>query len=314
MDVIRMRTGDLIPYKRNAKKHPESQIRKIAASIEQFGFRQPIVVDKNNVVIIGHGRLMAAKSLGMLEVPVVKADDLTNEQVAALRLADNRVAESPWDEELVFDELQDITIDMSQFGFNADDFAPPEPSEEADEEEDLPNSITKNVFENQETRRFPYTNYYGIPDMKPTRTVGDKMIRFRDWNTVDNCKDYIAHFFFDDYNFMAAWREPDKYIDRLREFKAVVSPDFSLYTDFPRALQILACYRRQWCGAYWQEKGIDVIPDVRWGDEESFNYCFLGIPNGGTTGVVAKRTDRDFIGIELDEEYFRIAQERIQEA
>ena len=93
---------------------------------------------------------------------------------------------------------------------------------------------------------------------------------------------------------MTAWRNPNKFIDQLKKFKAVVSPDFSLYTDFPIALQILSCYRRQWCGAYWQHLGLDAIPDVVWGKKESYEFCFDGIPQGGTVAVstVGVKTDK----------------------
>lgn len=89
-----MSTTDLIPYSKNAKRHPAEQVRLIANSIREFGFQQPIVVDKHNVVIIGHGRLLAAKRLKIAEVPVVIADELTEDQIKALRLADNKVGES----------------------------------------------------------------------------------------------------------------------------------------------------------------------------------------------------------------------------
>ena len=307
MEVKNVAIGLLKPYAKNAKKHPDEQVDKIARSIKEFGFKQPIVVDKKNVVIIGHGRLLAAKRLGLLEVPVVVADDLTPEQVNALRLADNKVAESPWDDALVFEELQDITLDMEQFGFSIDDFIPKDDDGDSDEEDDdfdddTPDAMAHNVFENQELRRFPYTNYYGAPEMAATQTVGDKLLRFRDYFAVEDRSEYIAHFYYDDYKFIQAWRNPDKYLERLREFKAVISPDFSLYTDFPRALQILSHYRRQWCGAYWQEQGIDVIPDVVWGDEESFNYCFEGLPVGGTVAVssVGVKNDAEWNGKEAN--------------
>ena len=132
--------------------------------------------------------------------------------------------------------------------------------------------------------------------MKATQTTGDKMLRFMDWKEIDDPENYIAHVYYDDYKFISAWREPEKYLDRLKEFKAVVSPDFSVYTDFPRALQILACYRRQWCGAFWQSEGIDVIPDVVWGDKDSFDYCFDGIPQ---RSVVAVST----VGVRLDKKW-----------
>ena len=92
----------------------------IANSIREFGFRQPIVVDADNVVVIGHGRLMAAKKLGLESVPVVRADDLTEEQIKALRLADNKTNESDWDFTQLEAELAELELDfdMSDFGFN----------------------------------------------------------------------------------------------------------------------------------------------------------------------------------------------------
>ena len=144
--------------------------------------------------------------------------------------------------------------------------------------------------------QFPGVGYYQIPEMKATQTSGDKMLRFMDWKEVDDYENYIAHFFYDDYKFIDAWRNPDKYIERLAKFKAVVSPNFSLYTDFPRALQILSCYRRQWCGAYWQANGIDVIPNVCWGDKKSYDFCFDGIPKHSTVAVssVGVRNDKSW--------------------
>lgn len=281
--------SDLIPYSKNAKRHPADQVRLIANSIKEFGFQQPIVVDKNNVVVIGHGRLLAAKRLKMDSIPVVKAEELTDEQIKALRLADNKVAESEWNLDFLTEEIADIQMDMSDFGFDLD-LDEENQDEDNDGAEDLdfddrPAAVRHNVFENQERYQFAVDNYYGIPNMYPSKAVGTQMLRFCDWAEVENPEDYIAHFYYDDFKFIQAWRDPDRYIEKLRRFKAVVSPDFSLYTDFPRALQILSCYRRQWVGAYWQMQGLDVIPDVVWGDEESFSYCFEGIPKNSTVAV-----------------------------
>ena len=122
MEIIYMSPGDLTPYAANAKKHPPEQVRHIANSIREFGFRQPIVVDANNVVVIGHGRLMAAKELGLETVPVVRADDLSEEQIKALRLADNKTNESEWELQALEAELAELElelsgIDMGAFGF-----------------------------------------------------------------------------------------------------------------------------------------------------------------------------------------------------
>jgi len=121
MDITMMAVEDIRPYEKNAKKHPEEQVEHIANSIREFGWQQPLVVDKDNVLVIGHGRLMAAKKLGLDTVPCVRADDLTDEQIKALRLADNKTNESEWDFDLLDGELDDIfDIDMSEFGFDID--------------------------------------------------------------------------------------------------------------------------------------------------------------------------------------------------
>lgn len=290
--IIWMKPGDLVPYTKNAKLHPADQVEHIANSIKTFGWTQPIVIDEKNVVVIGHGRLAAAKQLKLDTVPVVRRDDLTEEQIRALRIVDNRVAKSKTDRELIAEELSSIMdLDMEQFGIDLDvdmDFD----LFNDDEDEDR-SSLQHNVFENQERMRFPSDNYYGFPVLSATQTIGDRMIRFCDWKEVDDPENYIAHFYYDDYKFISAWREPDKYIDRLSQFKAVVAPDFSLYTDFPITLQILSCYRRQWCGAYWQSLGLDVIPDVVWGTKESYKFCFDGIPKRSTVAVSTVGVKRD---------------------
>lgn len=123
MQIEYVSIGSIKPYERNAKKHPDKQVEYIANSIKEFGWQQPIVVDKDGVVVIGHGRLLAAKKLGLNEVPCVYADNLTEEQIKALRLADNKTNESPWDFSLLDSELENIfDIDMSDFGFEIREF------------------------------------------------------------------------------------------------------------------------------------------------------------------------------------------------
>ena len=116
----------LKPYSRNAKKHPDEQVEHIANSIREFGFRQPLVIDRDGVLVIGHGRLLAAKKLGLKTVPCVRADDLTDEQVKALRLADNKTNESGWDFAALEEELNELEaeFDMADFGFDLGDEGP----------------------------------------------------------------------------------------------------------------------------------------------------------------------------------------------
>jgi len=125
-DIERASTDDLIPYPSNPKEHPDKQIDKIAGSIQEYGFVQPLVVDEENQVIIGHGRLKAAKKLDLDEVPVIKSGDLSDAQKRALRIADNRIAESGWDEELLsteLDVLEDQDYDLDVLGFEEEELA-----------------------------------------------------------------------------------------------------------------------------------------------------------------------------------------------
>lgn len=145
MKVEYVDPAELVPYGKNAKQHPPAQIEKIANSILRFGWQQPIVVDRNKVVIIGHGRLAAAKELKQKKVPVVYADNLSDDDVKALRLADNKLNESEWIENLLAEELAELDIagiDMSQFGF-------------------------ENVADLDEIAN-PYTKTVNIPQYEPT--------------------------------------------------------------------------------------------------------------------------------------------------
>lgn len=122
MNIIYREIKDLRPYKKNAKKHPKEQVERIANSIKEFGFTQPVIIDKNNCVVAGHGRILGAKKAGLKQVPTVCLDDLTEEQIKAYRLVDNKLNESDWDFSLLDDELGILAedIDMSSFGFDMD--------------------------------------------------------------------------------------------------------------------------------------------------------------------------------------------------
>ena len=116
MKIVRKQLAEITPYAKNAKKHSRQQINNVAESIKQYGFVQPIVIDRNGVIVIGHCRALAAQKLGMTEVPCICVDDLTPEQVNALRLVDNKSNESDWDFDLLKDELPEL--DLSAFDFD----------------------------------------------------------------------------------------------------------------------------------------------------------------------------------------------------
>ena len=116
MNVIQRKLSEITPYEKNAKKHEKRQIANVAESIRQYGFVQPVVIDRDGVIVIGHCRALAAKKLGMETVPCVCVDDLTPEQVNALRLVDNKSNESDWDMDLLAEELPGL--DLSGFDFD----------------------------------------------------------------------------------------------------------------------------------------------------------------------------------------------------
>lgn len=141
-------------------------------------------------------------------------------------------------------------------------------------------------YENLQKRIFDGCGEYGIPQIEPVNYEGGC-----DWlgfNYTKTCKEPEGkgiHFFLDDYIFQRLWANIDRYIPMLQKFHYVMSPDFSTYTDFPKAIQIYNHYRKHWCAAYMQEAGIKVIPTISWSTPDSFEWCFDGEPVGGTVAV-----------------------------
>ena len=123
--IINIPVDEVIPYENNPRNNAEA-VAYVKRSILKFGFRQPIIINQGNVIICGHTRLLAAKELGMTEVPCIKVEDLSEDEVRAFRLADNKVAEmSTWnwdklEQELGAIDMSLLDFDMSDFGFDSD--------------------------------------------------------------------------------------------------------------------------------------------------------------------------------------------------
>lgn len=122
-------------------------------------------------------------------------------------------------------------------------------------------------YENAQRAIYNGTGEYQIPEIEPVQYEGCDWIGFNYASTAKDKEKKGVHFFLDDYQFIRLWTDPDRYIGMLQQFSYVMSPDFSMYTDFPKALQIYNHYRKHWLAAYWQEHGIRVIPTICWSDK-----------------------------------------------
>lgn len=140
-------------------------------------------------------------------------------------------------------------------------------------------------YENLTKGIFKGVGIYDIPELKPTQYTGCEWVGFNYAARTYKREGKGIHFFLDDYQFNRLWNDPDRYIPMLQEFDYVMSPDFSLYRDSPRAIQIYNHYRKHWLGAYMQYQGIKVIPTICWSDTDSFSWCFDGEPVHGTVAV-----------------------------
>lgn len=125
LEVVYKKIDELIPYENNPRKN-DNAVEYVKNSIKDFGFKVPVVINKDNIVVAGHTRLKAAKELNLDKIPCIIADDLTDEQIKAFRLADNKVSEfAEWDFDLLnseLDELKELDLDMSDFGFEDNNY------------------------------------------------------------------------------------------------------------------------------------------------------------------------------------------------
>ncbi len=297
VEIEYIKTSDLVPYANNPRKNDEA-VGYVAESIKQFGFKVPIVIDRNNVIIAGHTRLKASEMLGLSEVPCIRADDLTEDQVKAFRIADNKVSEfSTWDDELLNIELDDIEIDMESFGF---DVGADDPIDEFDDDENIDDGWygdererTNRAYHLEIIDRENLTDdFWQMPIIWNDEFIPTDLIGFNYAKTSGN-KDCGIHFFVDDYQFERVWNYPEKYIDVLSQYECILSPDFSLYLDMPTPIKIWNTYRSRQIGAFYQSVGLKVIPTISWAEQESFEYSFRGIPSESIVAVSTIGVKRD---------------------
>lgn len=296
LKIVVMNIDDLKPYAKNAKKHPKEQIRRIAKSIERFGMRDPVGIwGKDNIIVEGHGRVLALQSLGKTEVPCIRLDDMTDEERRAYVHAHNKTSESGWDYDILDEEFNELTgFDFADYGFvfeDPEDVADPQPKKNerlrTDEAYNLP------YVDLERTEGFYQMPVIQAESHKPTGLMG--------FNYALTSQDHSKgiHFYVDDYQFERIWNDPHKYINVLRDFDCVLTPDFSLYMDMPMSMKIWNVFRSRLIGQMMQDEGLTVIPTVSWAEPETFAFCFDGLPEKSVLSIST-------VGVKQDPNAFEI--------
>lgn len=292
VNIINKKLIDLIPYEKNARKNDKA-VKYVAESIKQFGFKVPIVIDKDNVIVCGHTRYKACQKLNIDEVPCVVADDLTEEQIKAYRLADNKVSEkAEWDFDLLDAEIEEIlNFDMQDFGFEFEEVTEPKPKK-------------NERLRTDEAYNLPYCDldrtegFYQMPIIEPEDHIPNGLMGFN-YALTSQDKTNGVHFYLDDYQFERIWNDPYKYISILSEYDCVLTPDFSLYLDMPISMKIWNIFRSRLIGQMMQDSGLIVIPTVSWAETATFDFCFDGLPENSVLSIST-------IGVKQDETAFEI--------
>lgn len=145
---------------------------------------------------------------------------------------------------------------------------------------------TRNV-ENVNIASFPGEGAYDMPIISPVTELPEvqQVIGFNEALVCRRPVGRAVHFFLDDYQFVRVWKQPTRYVELLKSFDYVFAPDFSLFVDYPVALQMYSQYRKHWCARYWQANGLTVVPVINWAYESSYDWCFDGEPEHSIVAV-----------------------------
>ncbi len=224
---------------------------------------------------------------------------MTEQQKKAYILVHNKLTmNTDFNQELLEKELSEIfDIDMAQFDFQ---FAFPELGAAVQERDYYGDERERSVelynlydFDSESSE-----GYYQMPVLEPCNYIPKDIIGFN-YMLSEKKKDIGVHFYIDDYQFERIWQNPQMYIEKLKEFECVFTPDFSLYTEMPIAMKIWNIYRSRLIGQMCQRMGLNVIPTVSWCEERTFDFCFDGLPKKSVLSIST-------IGVKNDKEAFKL--------
>lgn len=334
MQLVKVNLKKLKQAKYNPRKKlkpSDKEYQQLKKSIENLGYSEPIIVNKDYTVIGGHQRLNVLKDLGYTEIDVIQLD-LSKDKEKALNLALNKIT-GKWDDDLLdelLSDLSDVGFDLEITGFdNLDlDFDSFDEEEEEtkqktdetfEDEEDLDVTDDEEFEEEKENDRMKTIyNYkldiydadnvdgkYQMPIIRNDNVIPRDLIGFN-YMLTSEVKNIGIHCFVDDYQFERVWNRHSHYLEKLSEYQVVLSPDFSLYLEMPLAMKVWNVYRSRLIGQWWQYNGIRVIPTISWAEKETFEFCFDGIPKGS---IVAIST----IGVKRDDDSYTIWKDGVDE-
>ena len=304
--------GDLKFDDRNFNKHTARGMALLEKSLQQYGAGRSILLDKDNNIIAGNGIIEAAGNIGLEDLQIVESDgtkivavkrtdiELNSKQGREMALADNATSKSnlQWDKETIEEESEDWGINLGEwdldFNYESHDYF-------GDERERTYKSTNLDLYDAKQAQ-----NKYGFPELKGSYTIPTSIIGFNEAKTATNF-DNGVHFFIDDYQFERVWNSPKKYIDLLKKFKCVFTPDFSLYADMPLAMKIWNIYRSRLVGQILEDNGVDVIPTLSWAGDDTLEFAFDGLPEGGVFAVST-------VGVMKDEDAKKIWAKGMEEA
>lgn len=305
--IVYKNIDELIPYENNPRIN-DNAVSAVANSITEFGFKVPIVIDKDNVIINGHTRFKASKKLGIQKVPCIVAKDLDENQVKAFRIADNKVGElATWNDDLLKDEILSIAdIDLSEFGFDLADFNFEMDDIEFEKEpKENDRNKTYNAYNMMLFDENDVDGKWQMPKIYKESYIPNRLIGFNYAKTSKD-KDTGIHFFIDDYQFERCWNNPEQYLEILKDYNCVLTPDFSLYMDMSMSVKLWNIYRSRLLGQFWQRNGLIVIPTISWAEKETFEFCFDGIEKGSTVAIST-------IGVKREDTAFSIWKDGVDE-
>ena len=302
MEIVKLKMSELTPFENNAKRHTDKQIEQIKLSIQKYQMCDPIGVwgDKN-IIVEGHGRYVALRQMGVTEVDCIRLDHLTDDERREYTIVHNQTTmETDLDFDVLTQELSDI--DLEEFDFDFGDIFEFSSQDDSKNEEEKVNERERTFkqynlhFNDLERTAGKYQMPIIQKEIVPTP---EKQPLGFNYVLSTKEKDRAVHMFLDDYQIERLWNSPEMYVDKLMEFECVFTPDFSLYSDMPIAMQIWNTYRSRLVGQIMQDYGVKIIPTVSWGLPETFEFCFDGIEEGSICVVSTIGVKRDSTAMQI---------------